>query len=57
MNRLAKQTLSWHGVDVTNSFRKLGAERDGYLCTRERTGTYETALTIRYEVVIDWINL
>lgn len=57
MNRLAKQTLSWHGVDVTNSFRKLGAERDGYLCARERTGTYETALTIRYEVVIDWINL
>ena len=57
MNRLAKQTLSWHGVDVTNSFRKLGVERDGYLCARERTGTYETALTIRYEVVIDWINL
>lgn len=57
MNRLAKQTLSWHGVDVTNSFRKLGADRDGYLCARERTGTYETALTIRYEVVIDWINL
>lgn len=57
MNRLAKQTLRWHGVDVTNSFRKLGAERDGYLAARERPKTYETALTIRYEVVIDWINL
>lgn len=57
MNRLAKQTLRWHGVDVTNSFRKLGAERDRYLAACERPKTYETALTIRYEVVIDWINL
>lgn len=57
MNRLAKQTLRWYEVDVTNSFRKLGAERDGYLAARERPKTYETALTIRYEVVIDWINL
>lgn len=57
MNRLAQQTLSERQIDVTNSFRKLGAERDWYFYYQRQRNAYEQDITVIYDVSIDWIHL
>lgn len=57
MNDLANQTLAERQIDVTDSFRKLGAKRDWYFLYRGQDDTYEQDIQIIYDVSIDWVNL
>lgn len=57
MNAVARQTLEAQQIDITDSFRKLGAKRDWYFYYQENPRRYEEEIQIRYEVEIDWVNL
>lgn len=57
MNQLAQQTLAEWQIDVTDSFRKLGAKRDWYFYYQGQREVYEQEIEVVYEVAIDWVNL
>lgn len=57
MNRIAEQTLAELQIDVTNSFRKLGAKRDWYFYYQGQKNAYEQDIDVIYDVSVDWINL
>lgn len=57
MNRVAGQVLEQQKVDVTDSFRKLGAMREWYVYYQNHAETYEDDIRLNYEVSIDWVNL
>lgn len=57
MNQLAQQTLAERQIDVTDSFRKLGARRDWYFFYQGQQDAYEQDIEVVYDVVIDWVNL
>ncbi len=56
MNQLAQQTLAERQIDVTDSFRKLGAKRDWYFYYQKHREAYEQEIRIVYDVSIDWVN-
>lgn len=57
MNELAGRVLLERSIDVTDSFRKLGAKREWYFYYLGREDAYEQDILIRYETDIDWVNL
>lgn len=57
MNELAGRVLSDRAIDVTDSFRKLGAKREWYFYYLGQEEVYEQDILIRYETDIDWVNL
>lgn len=56
MNRIACQSLQ-RQIDVTNSFRKLGAKREWYFSYLREKENYEHDITVVYDVSVDWVNL
>lgn len=57
MNQLAQQALTERKIDVTNSFRKLGARRDWYFYYQGQQDAYEEDIEVVYETEINWTNL
>lgn len=57
MNELAGRVLLERAIDVTGSFRKLGAKREWYFYYLGQEDVYEQDILIRYEADIDWVNL
>lgn len=57
MNALAGRSLAEQAVDVSNSFRKLGAKRDWYFYYLGQEGVYEQDIRICCRMDIDWVNL
>lgn len=57
MNELTGRAFAEQAVDVSNSFRKLGVERDWYFYYREREEVYEQDIRLAYRIDIDWVNL
>lgn len=57
LNKLAEDGLK-QGVDVTNSYRKLGGlNREWFFFYQENHQTYEQHISIEYEPKLTWINL
>ena len=57
MDQMAEQALAKRQVDVTNSFRELGAKRDWYFYYQDKSESYEQDIEVKYDLVIDWVNL
>lgn len=57
MNALTERAIAEQEVDVSNSFRKLGEERDWYFYYREREEVYEQDIRVEYRMDIDWVNM
>lgn len=55
MNGLAGRVLEERRVDVTNSFRKLGAKREWYCYYQEQQEMYEPEVRIQFQTDVDWI--
>lgn len=44
------------GVDVTNSFKKLGKKREWYVYYMQSPDFYESEIEINFEIDVDWIE-
>ena len=44
------------GIDITNSFKKLGKEREWYLYYTQSPNFYEQDIEIIFDIDIDWID-
>jgi len=44
------------GIDVTNSFKKLGKEREWYMYYMQSPDFYESEIEIAFDVDVDWIE-
>ena len=44
------------GIDITNSFKKLGKNREWYLYYTQSPNFYEQDIEIVFEIDIDWID-
>lgn len=57
MNEITERVIEEQEVDVSNSFRKLGEEREWYFYYRKREEVYEQDVRLEYRMDIDWVNL
>jgi len=55
MTETAKEALE-NGIDVTNSFKKLGMEREWYHFFIQSPELYENEIEILFEIEIDWVD-
>lgn len=55
MNKKAAKALE-SGIDITNSFKKLGKEREWYLYYTQSPNFYEQDIEIIFDIDIDWID-
>lgn len=57
LNETAANLLRERGIDLTNSYRKLGgANRDWYFAYQSAPDTYESSVEIVCDVQIDWMK-
>lgn len=57
MKELTEHAFAEQAVDVSNSFRKLGAKRNWYFYYRKQEEVYEQDIRLEYRMDIDWVNL
>jgi hypothetical protein len=58
MTETAQNARQIYGIDVTNSYKKLGGlNRELYFYYRQNPGEYEQDMNIVYELEITWVNL